>query len=223
MNIREIQHNFRRPLSRRNRTDRVVFHHQAGNEVDAAIIHGWHLKRKTNTGSYWAGIGYHYIIMRNGEIQTGRPHWAYGAHGGTTVNGSSIGVMLTGNLDNHHPTEEQVRSVVHLVKRVLEPLYGKLIISGHREHMATSCPGRNFPMERLKTMIEGREARLMVNDREVKVDITNAGGRILLKVPGESGDVWVQARGLADAISGFPSGQGIRWDANTNTAHMRIR
>ena len=161
--IQAITHEFRRPLSRRNNTDTIVFHHQAGNEVDAATIHGWHRNRKTNSGRYWAGIGYHYIIMRDGVIQTGRPDWAYGAHAGAGANGSSIGVMVTGNLEVQEPTAAQMDSAVWLVREVLIPRYGKLAITGHRDHMATSCPGRHFPMEELKGRIIEEEVIKMVS------------------------------------------------------------
>ena len=43
----------------------------------------------------WNGIGYHKVILRNGEIQDGRPEYWIGAHvkGKNTV---SLGVCLIG-------------------------------------------------------------------------------------------------------------------------------
>ena len=161
--LMEIDHDFRRNLSRRNRTDEIVFHHQAGNEVDADTIHGWHKNRQTSSGRYWAGIGYHYIIMRDGTIQTGRPHWAYGAHAGSTANGISIGVMFTGNLEVNQPTQAQIDSAVWLEKEIIRPRYGRLKIKGHRDHMATSCPGRNLPLEQIKRRILEEEVLEMVS------------------------------------------------------------
>ena len=148
--ITEIKHDFRRALAKRNYTDKIVYHHQAGNEADATTIHRWHRNRQTSSGGYWAGIGYHYIIMRNGEIQTGRPHWAYGAHAGSSANGSSIGIMFTGNLDVQKPTQAQIDSAVWLEKEIIRPIYGKLRIEQHSDHMATSCAGKNFPMKEIK-------------------------------------------------------------------------
>ncbi len=110
--IRKIDHDFRRPLSPRKYTDKVVFHHSAGNDVSAETIHQWHRDRQSNNGSFWSGIGYHFVIRADGTIEEGRPIDMYGAHAGTTANGSSVGVCLTGHLDQSQPTEEQIQSAV---------------------------------------------------------------------------------------------------------------
>ena len=41
----------------------------------AAQIDTWHRKQ-----GWKFGIGYHYVIRRNGEIEPGRPEWMVGAH-----------------------------------------------------------------------------------------------------------------------------------------------
>ena len=68
MEITQINHRFKSIPKLRRVTQRIIIHHSAsrGNE-DAATIHRWHLSRG------WAGIGYHFVILRNGEIQAGRP------------------------------------------------------------------------------------------------------------------------------------------------------
>jgi hypothetical protein len=43
-------------------------------DASAEQIHGWHL------GNGWAGIGYHYVIRKDGTIERGRPEWAIGSH-----------------------------------------------------------------------------------------------------------------------------------------------
>lgn len=66
--------NFRN-LSERDATDQVVIHHTGDAEDDdlsAEDIHTMHL----NNG--WAGIGYHYVIRKDGTIEVGRPDWALG-------------------------------------------------------------------------------------------------------------------------------------------------
>ena len=42
----------------------------------AAQIDTWHRKDR----HYKFGIGYHYVIRRDGEIEPGRPEWMVGAH-----------------------------------------------------------------------------------------------------------------------------------------------
>ena len=41
----------------------------------AAQIDSWHRQR-----GWKLGIGYHYVVRRNGEIEPGRPEWMVGAH-----------------------------------------------------------------------------------------------------------------------------------------------
>ena len=60
----------------------------------AAQIDTWH--RKDN---HWKlGIGYHYVVRRDGEIESGRPEWMVGAHC-LNHNAHSIGVCYEGGLD----------------------------------------------------------------------------------------------------------------------------
>ena len=69
-------------LKRRSSTSMVVLHHSASRDVPAAEIHAWHLAKG------WAGIGYHFVIRKNGSIERGRPLEMIGAHVGPGVNGS---------------------------------------------------------------------------------------------------------------------------------------
>jgi hypothetical protein len=59
----------------------------------AAQIDTWH--RKDN---HWKlGIGYHYVVRRDGEIESGRPEWMVGAHC-LNHNAHSIDVCYEGGL-----------------------------------------------------------------------------------------------------------------------------
>ena len=55
----------------------------------AAQIDSWHRKDR----HYKFGIGYHYVIRRNGDIELGRPEWMVGAHC-LNHNKYSIGVVV---------------------------------------------------------------------------------------------------------------------------------
>ena len=59
----------------------------------AAQIDTWHRQR-----GWKLGIGYHYVIRRNGEIEEGRPEWLTGAHC-QHHNAHSIGICYEGGLD----------------------------------------------------------------------------------------------------------------------------
>ena len=135
-------------LTTRKSTKRVIIHHTASADVPASTIHQWHL----NQG--WSGIGYHFVIRANGTIERGRPEDTIGAHSGPNGNGDSIGVVLTGNFETGKPTAAQMESLVWLLKDYLFPKYGVKPVIGHKDVMATACPGRNFPWADLKRRLE---------------------------------------------------------------------
>ena len=210
-NIITVNHRFTGTLRKRDKTEIIVVHHSASHDVSAATIHQWHLDRG------WFGIGYNFVIRIDGSIETGRPIDTVGSHAGPTANARSIGICLTGNLDLTPPTDAQLTALTWLIRDHIYPLYGKIAITGHKEHMNTSCPGRMFPMNKVQQMVEGQQSRLIVNGQIVSVPIDNRAGRVLLQVPGETGMVWVQANGLAKALGG-----SIRWDDPTKTATITI-
>jgi len=137
-------------LTIRKSTKRVIIHHTASADVPASTIHQWHL----NQG--WSGIGYHFVIRANGLIERGRPELAIGAHAGSAGNGDSIGIVLTGNFETGKPTAAQMESLASLIKD-LRGRYGNLAVIGHKDVMATACPGRNFPWAELRKRLEEAE------------------------------------------------------------------
>jgi N-acetylmuramoyl-L-alanine amidase len=131
-----------RSLENRTKTDVIILHH-VGNtnaDVSAATIHQWHL------ANGWAGIGYHYVIRKDGTIERGRPRDAVGAHC-YGENYHSIGINLVGEFDAYQPTAAQIRSAERLAA-VLCQIYGMVpsarTIKGHRDFNATRCPGQNL-------------------------------------------------------------------------------
>ena len=102
--------------------------------LTAIDIHQMHL------GFGWNGIGYHKVILRNGEIENGRPEYWEGAH----VKGKnlvSLGVCLIGR-DNF--TNKQFNSLEALLKS-WKKKYPHAIIEGHCDTETTNktCPNFN--------------------------------------------------------------------------------
>jgi len=62
-----------------------------GEDIGAAEIDQWHRARG------WNGIGYHYVIRRDGTIETGRPLERVGAHV-EGHNAYTIGICLVGGV-----------------------------------------------------------------------------------------------------------------------------
>lgn len=127
----------------RSTTDCIVVHH-SGTEEDmdlgAEQIHQGHL----NNG--WIGIGYHYVIRKNGDIETGRPDSASGAHC-EGENWHTIGIHVAGNFMLAEPTKEQLAALKELMLFLCAKYdipFDREHIVGHREYDATACPGDNL-------------------------------------------------------------------------------
>lgn len=132
-------------LHPRENTETIVIHNSACKSIDdvsALEIHQIH----KNLG--WAGIGYHFVIRKNGTIESGRALAAVGAHC-YSHNENSVGICLSGNFDNEKPTKKQLKSLKNLTawlcrKYNLDPKKDQTIL-GHRDLISgTSCPGSSM-------------------------------------------------------------------------------
>ena len=131
---------FSRPLSFRTSTRRIVTHHTAGGDKTVERIHQMHLARGFD------GIGYHFLIRRDGKIFQGRPIQAVGQHA-RRANSDSIAIALTGNFQTSRPTEQQMNSLRLLIRHIRQRHlhWAGLPVVRHSDVGATACPGRNFP------------------------------------------------------------------------------
>lgn len=142
----------------------IIIHHSATAYGNAAIFDKWHRE-----GNHWEGVGYDFVIGNgtnsgDGEVEV-TFRWRgqrVGAHCGGTANNwaneKGIGICLVGDFDSTKPTEGQLESLVRLV-RFLQGRYGipTSRIFGHKDTPGarpTNCPGRVFPMARLKSMLK---------------------------------------------------------------------
>jgi N-acetylmuramoyl-L-alanine amidase len=78
-------------------------------DVDAEEIHRWHKERG------WDGIGYHYVIKRNGITENGRPVYWTGAHV-SGHNHHSIGICLIGRNDFADVQMEALKKLLYALK-----------------------------------------------------------------------------------------------------------
>ena len=127
-------------------TEVIVIHHAGFPEGDkdssAEDIHKFH--QQTNG---WAGIGYHYVIRKDGTIEQGRRPQMIGAHA-YHHNKNSIGICVAGNFNVAKPQAAQMDSLKLLTawlcqRYKLNPM-GKGVIVGHRDLNDTTCPGDNL-------------------------------------------------------------------------------
>lgn len=129
-------------LDRREETNRLILHHVGiiDRDFSAEEIHTMHLNRA------WSGIGYHFVIRKDGTIERGRPEWAIGAHTQDN-NYDSLGINIAGDFDIGSPTSAQVQSAAKLIADLCSkynlPIDEKSIL-GHCDLAITVCPGKNL-------------------------------------------------------------------------------
>ena len=104
----------------------------------AADIEEWHKDRGFKC------IGYHYVIRRDGTIETGRPEWMTGAHC-VNHNRHSIGVCYEGGYDiRGQPADTRTEAQKKAMRQLLEELhqrYPRACIVGHNDLNPTKpCP-----------------------------------------------------------------------------------
>ena len=129
-------------LTERVRTDLIVVHHTGNpqdDDLSAEEIHRIHL------GNGWSGIGYHYVIRKDGTVEIGRPDWAVGSHA-YGYNSRSVGVHVCGNFEIAEPTEMQIESLAYLIGWLCDEydLNPREDVVAHRDLMATACCGENL-------------------------------------------------------------------------------
>ncbi len=105
----------------------------------AAQIDTWHRQR-----GFKLGIGYHYVVRRNGEIEQGRPEWLAGAHC-MNHNKYSIGVCYEGGLNARgQPADTRTPEQKAALRTLLEMLhrrYPNAVIVGHHDlNPQKACP-----------------------------------------------------------------------------------
>ncbi len=113
-------------------------------DIGAVEINQWHLARG------WKGIGYHYVIRRNGEIEKGRDIDEVGAHC-ASENAHSIGICYIGGINKEgkaedNRTEAQKVRMQELIRGLCFVL-GKMQVCGHNEFSNKACPSFNVQEE----------------------------------------------------------------------------
>ena len=108
-----------------------------GRGDDISDVHKWHQERTPP----FDGVGYHYVILDDGEIQPGRPECWDGAHV-RGLNHNSIGIMLFG-IDTFG--QQQMVELESLIEDCLER-YPDAKVVGHCDLDSNkTCP--NFDVE----------------------------------------------------------------------------
>ena len=108
-------------------------------DIGVREIRKWHLDRG------WNDIGYHYVIRRNGETETGRDESEVGAHA-YGYNARSIGICLVGGgdgkVDYTAAQWDTLKSLVMRLKQKYERYHCR--VCGHCDlDEKKTCPNFN--------------------------------------------------------------------------------
>lgn len=120
--------------------DKLIIHCSAtpeGRDYTVADIDRWHKQRG------WKGIGYHYVVYRDGSVHEGRDISVIGAHC-AGHNATSIGICYIGGIDrNGNPKDTRTpaqRAALRDLVELLQTEYPQATVHGHREFANKACP-----------------------------------------------------------------------------------
>lgn len=148
MNIIEKTYKWAKPLSKRGTTDLLILHHSGTTTCTPDGVHSWHV------GNGWAGIGYHYLVRKDGTIYRGRPEDTVGAHA-YGANSHSIGVCFEGNYEVEQSMPAAQLAAGQALVADIKRRWGITKVIGHKDvaGSTTDCPGKYFPFAE---MISGK-------------------------------------------------------------------
>jgi len=160
----------------------LVVHHTGGTDADpqadsshhtTEMIEQWHMSKG------WEGIGYHYVIQKDGSIWAGRPE-NYHSAAVLNHNSDTLNINMTGNFDrkeglqNRVPTKEQEESFKWLYRDIIKrhPQLTSDKVIPHRKLQVKSCYGINlsdtYASELAKKAIQESMPELIDNTPEAK-------------------------------------------------------
>ena len=148
----------------------IVVHHSDSSQGTAQSIDSAHKKRKDKNGNPWQGIGYNYVILKNGNVQKGRTLTTSGAHAGAkepnkwhpngipSRNSTHIGIVLV-KAEGEGMSQPQRLALGTLINSLAGHFNLKSIERHHEQ-----CPGKEVPVETLndtlKQMTQPKYAKL---------------------------------------------------------------
>ena len=161
MNIQKIPNQIiNEPLQSLNlsKVDSIALHHMAHPTADVKTVEGWHIDQG------WRAIGYNFWVGFDGTVYEGR-----GFNLGAGVKNQNGHIISIGFQGDYHSKDvkmpdAQFNAGVDIIKYVMEKVPSIKTIGGHKDFMATVCPGRYFPLEEMKTFKKRTGELTSVND-----------------------------------------------------------
>ena len=128
-------------MNKRTETKKIIIHCAATKpsmDVGVEEIRKWHIQKG------FRNVGYHFVIKRDGAVETGRAEDEIGAHA-YGHNKDSIGICLVRGLNEEWQSEENYTDIQwsilrELVEDLLEKYSSDLEVIGHNEVSTKDCP-----------------------------------------------------------------------------------
>jgi hypothetical protein len=132
---------------RLHRLVRATIHHEASprpateNRATTSVLRN--LQVFSQTKRPWCDVPYHYFVDVDGRIYEGRDPKVAGDTNTAYDPAGHLLICALGNFEIQSPPKPQLDSIVHLVAWACDK-YGMdpALISSHRDHALTACPGR---------------------------------------------------------------------------------
>lgn len=145
------------PLNLKN-VDSIALHHTAHPTADVKTVEGWHI----NQG--WRAFGYNFFVAFDGTVYEGR-----GFNMGAGVENQNGHIISIGFQGDYHSKDRvmpdaQFNAGVDIIKYVMEKVPTIKQIGGHKDYMATACPGKYFPLSEMKTLKKRVGELTSIND-----------------------------------------------------------
>lgn len=144
-----------------NKVKTIYIHHFAAKKATIEQVHQWHIERG------WSGIGYNEVIGKDGNVYIGRGD-NIGAHV-AGHNSQSYGIGIEGNYDEEELTDDMLRLIIERIRATQERFRYAENVLPHRAHAQTSCPGKNFDMNKIYNGMAKNEKVIPTIDEAIKV------------------------------------------------------
>jgi hypothetical protein len=127
-----------RPL---NQIDRIIIHHTA----IAPTVGAERIASHRVNSQGWPGIGYHYFITGQGEVQQTNELTTIAYHAGDKYNPGAIGIAFAGDFTTATPTPAQIEGGAQLIAWLIQSLnLSPDEVVGYKDLVVTQSPGNQW-------------------------------------------------------------------------------
>lgn len=150
-----------------NFPEMIIVHHSGGTQANPLADTSHHTANGMEVQHLslgWDGLGYHYVIHKDGQIWMGRPEHRNGAHT-VDYNTKSIGICLSGNFDLTLPSKEQENTLPGLIQAI-KSRYTAISnnIFPHRKFSNKTCYGERLSDDWAKNLSISEDPKEKIRD-----------------------------------------------------------